>query len=384
MNDTYQFHHNSINTLTNLSIMKVSCAISYSAIIWGLVLIWTVYVTWTHYEWRVLVLAGLIASYSYWGGKSKKDEDEEEEKKNVEHGWKMIKWGKNMDLVSSFVQKEQKVKNEEVVDIASQKTDGDDDDDEKKETQAQSSRTTRHSLVVCRLKKTDFSKVGEMTNLLLKGLRPEDSVLICINSPGGLPHKFGLVATHLRRLVDHGHKVIVSVDEVAASGGYMVACVASKIIASPWAYLGSVGVIANTLNFSDLLKRVGVQAIKVTSGQLKCPIDETSPITPENLQYHKEKVEEMGVLFRRMVTRYRPQVNKEKMATADIWTGEQACEIGLVDELKTSEEFILDMSATHDVFVLERFRKSKDTMTFTKMFRDLFKMGITHALKETF
>jgi len=242
----------------------------------------------------------------------------------------------------------------------------------------------RHSLVVCRLKKTDFSKVGEMTNLLLRGLHPEDSVLVCINSPGGLPHKFGLVATHLRRLVDQGHQVIVSVDEVAASGGYMVACVASKIIASPWAFLGSVGVIANTLNFSDLLKRVGVQAIKVTSGPFKCPIDETSPVTPENLQYHQEKVEEMGVLFRSMVTRYRPQVNKEKMATADIWTGEQACELGLVDELKTSEEFILEMSATHDVFVLERIRKSKEANTLSKMVRDLLGVGVTHVLKEIF
>ena len=360
-------------------------------------------------------MAVLIAVYSYWGGKPNKDEDEE--KKN---GWKMIKWGKNIDLVSSFIQKEQKTSNTSAKGTKKKSKDGGDGSGEKRVVSGEekgdgsgeekgdgsgeekgdgsgekrvvsggvvdphNKTKVRHSLVVCRLKKTDFSKVGEMTNLLLKGLQPEDSILICINSPGGLPHKFGLVATHLRRMVDQGHQVIVSVDEVAASGGYMVACVASKIIASPWAYLGSVGVIANTLNFSDLLKRVGVQAIKVTSGQFKCPIDETSPVTSENLQFHQEKVEEMGVLFRTMVARYRPHVNKEKLATADTWTGEQACALGLVDELKTSEAFILEMSATHDVFVLERIRKSKDANSLSKMFRALLGVGVTHVLKETF
>ena len=107
--------------------MNVSCAIPYSAIIWGLILVWTIYVTWTHYEWRVLVMAVLIAVYSYWGGKPNKDEDEE--KKN---GWKMIKWGKNIDLVSSFIQKEQKTSNTSAKGTKKKSKDGGDGSGEKR------------------------------------------------------------------------------------------------------------------------------------------------------------------------------------------------------------------------------------------------------------
>lgn len=167
-----------------------------------------------------------------------------------------------------------------------------------------------------------------------------DEVLLRLESPGGTVTGYGLAASQLARLRKAGIKLTISIDEVAASGGYMMAVVGNHIIANPFAVIGSIGVIGSLPNVNRLLKRYDVDYLEVTAGAHKRPVSMLGPLTEEGLSKFAMQIQETHVLFRNHISEFRPQLDIDKVATGDIWHGADGIKLGLVDELATSDEYI--------------------------------------------
>jgi serine protease SohB len=167
-----------------------------------------------------------------------------------------------------------------------------------------------------------------------------DEVLINIMSPGGTVTGYGLVASQLERLKKNKIKVTASVDQVAASGGYMAAVVADEIIAAPFAVVGSIGVVANVPVVEELLNKIGIDYKTYTAGDSKRTVTTYKKPTPEQEDKFEKKLESIHNQFKEHVASYRSQVNIEKATNGDFFSGAEAMELGLVDRLLTSDEFV--------------------------------------------
>lgn len=180
--------------------------------------------------------------------------------------------------------------------------------------------------------------------------RKEDEVVLRLESPGGQVHSYGLASSQLERFKQKGIPLTVCVDMVAASGGYMMACVADKIIAAPFAVLGSIGVVAELPNFNRALKKFDVDYDVYTAGQFKRTVTVLGENTEAGKQKFLEEIEDTHGLFKAMVSRNRPQLNMDLVATGEHWYGSQCLENGLIDQLQTSEDYLFDASANADIF----------------------------------
>lgn len=169
-----------------------------------------------------------------------------------------------------------------------------------------------------------------------------DEVLLRLESPGGVVHGYGLAASQLARLKQKGIKLTVAVDKVAASGGYMMACVADKIVAAPFAVIGSIGVVAQVPNIHRLLKKHDVDVEVMTAGEYKRTVTFVGENTEKGKQKFQQELEETHDLFKQFVTANRPLVDIDKIATGEHWFGQQALALNLVDEIATSDDLILD------------------------------------------
>lgn len=177
-------------------------------------------------------------------------------------------------------------------------------------------------------------------DLILETADERDEVIVKLTSPGGLVNTYGLCASLLQRIRDRGIKLTVTVDEVAASGGYLMACVAHKIVAAPFAYVGSIGVIAGIPNFRKTLHRFDVEYEQVTAGKYKRTLSVLGENTEEGRKKFKEELEAVHKRFKELVLRYRPHLDAEKVTTGEHWLAIDAIEFGLVDEIATSDEYI--------------------------------------------
>jgi serine protease SohB len=177
-----------------------------------------------------------------------------------------------------------------------------------------------------------------------------DEVLLRLKNPGGLVHDQGLAASQLLRLRSGGVPLVVAVDAVAASGGYLMACVADRILAAPFAIVGSIGVVTQVPNVNRLLERHGVDVEQFTGGRFKRTVTVLGRTTDEGREKLQEQIDEVHVLFKDWVARYRPQLDLEQVGTGEYWYGSQALELGLVDEVATSDEYLLAASRRVDVF----------------------------------
>ncbi len=178
----------------------------------------------------------------------------------------------------------------------------------------------------------------------------QDEVLVKLESPGGMVHAYGLAASQLRRLRESGVKLTAAVDKVAASGGYMIACVADRIIAAPFAVLGSIGVVAQLPNFNRLLRQHNVDFELHTAGQYKRTLTLFGENTEEGRAKFREEIEEAHQLFKQFVRDNRPQVEIEQVATGEHWYGRRALELKLVDALQTSDDYLLAAAKERDIF----------------------------------
>ncbi|MFZ3191644.1 MAG: protease SohB [Moraxellaceae bacterium] len=197
----------------------------------------------------------------------------------------------------------------------------------------------------------------EITLILSMARAGKDQVVVRLESPGGLVHGYGLAAAQLARLREAGFKLTICVDKVAASGGYMMACLADKIVAAPFAVVGSIGVVAQLPNFNKLLKQHNIDFDVYTAGEYK----RTVTVFGENSEEGKEKFEselqQTHALFKHFVEKYRPQLDVSKVATGEHWYGEDAISLKLVDQLQTSDGYIMSLLPTHDVYLIESRHK---------------------------
>ena len=197
----------------------------------------------------------------------------------------------------------------------------------------------------------------EITLILSTAKAGQDRILIRLESPGGMVHGYGLAAAQLVRLREAGFHVTIVVDKVAASGGYMMACIASEIIAAPFAIVGSIGVVAQVPNFNRLLREHHVDFELYTAGQYKRTVTMFGENTPEGKDKFEQELQQTHTLFKHFVEKYRPKLNVEKVATGEHWYGQDAVELNLVDALQTSDEVILKLLPDHDVYLIHTRRK---------------------------
>lgn len=198
----------------------------------------------------------------------------------------------------------------------------------------------------------------EVTAVLLIAQK-EDEVLVRLESGGGVVHGYGLASSQLQRIKDKGIKLTVAVDKVAASGGYMMACVADNLLAARFAIIGSIGVIAQLPNFNKLLKKHDVEFEQHTAGEYKRTLTMFGENDEQGREKFKQELAEIHVAFKSHIQQNRPKLEMDKVATGEYWHGEKAHELGLVDALQTSDDYLLTANEDKQIYAVKFQHKKK-------------------------
>lgn len=199
----------------------------------------------------------------------------------------------------------------------------------------------------------EVSSLREEITAILSVATKNDEVFVRLESGGGMVHGYGLASSQLDRIRQHEIPLTVSVDKVAASGGYMMACVANNIIAAPFAILGSIGVIAQLPNFNKLLKKNDIDFEQFTAGEFKRTVTMFGENTEKGKEKFTEELEETHVLFKDFVSAHRPSLDLDKVATGEHWFGTTALELGLIDTIQTSDDYLQNLSKSHKVIAIK-------------------------------
>lgn len=203
------------------------------------------------------------------------------------------------------------------------------------------------------IKASACDNLREEISAVLTLAKPTDEVVVKVESGGGMVHSYGLASSQLARITSKNIPLTVCVDKVAASGGYMMACVANKIVAAPFAILGSIGVVAQLPNFHRLLKKNDIDYEMFTAGEFKRTVTMFGENTEKGREKFVEDLEDTHVLFKEFVSEHRPQVDIAAVATGEVWFGRRAKAVNLIDELQTSDEYLLNQVDTADIFEVE-------------------------------
>lgn len=223
---------------------------------------------------------------------------------------------------------------------------------EKDDTRAQKSKIFVINFLKGDIKASESENLREEISTILGVATPQDEVVVRVESPGGLVHGYGFAAAQLVRLREANIPLTICIDQVAASGGYLMACTANKILAAPFALVGSIGVVAQVPNFNRLLKKYDVDYKEYTAGDYKRTVSLFGEITEKGETKFKEQLELTHVLFKGFVSRYRPKMDIVKVATGEFWYGENALGLGLIDEIKTSDDYLLKKSKEHQIILV--------------------------------
>lgn len=255
--------------------------------------------------------------------------------------------------------KEEKAKSKQEAKNAS-KTSNDTNLEEVKDSDANSSKKSR--LFVLKfsgsVSANEVNDLREEITAMLSLAKEGDEALLQLESPGGSVDGYGLGASQLQRIRNHNIPLTVAVDRVAASGGYMMACIADRIVAAPFSAIGSIGVVAQIPNVHRFLKNHDVDVDVVTAGKYKRTMTVFGENTEEGKQKFKEELNEVHQLFKDFVSMHRPQVDIDKIATGEYWYAARAIELKLVDALGTSDDLIVDAMKDKDVYLITT-KKSK-------------------------
>jgi serine protease SohB len=209
------------------------------------------------------------------------------------------------------------------------------------------------------IRATATESLREEVSAILKLAQPKDEVLLRLENAGGAVHEHGLAASQLLRLRAGGIRLTVAVDKVAASGGYLMACAADHIVAAPFAILGSIGVLVQLPNFHRLLEEKGVDFEQITAGKYKRTLTVFGENTEEGREKMKEDVSEVHELFQQRVSELRPGIDLSQVATGEYWYGTRALELNLVDEIGTSDDFLLRAADEADLYRISYKRQKK-------------------------
>ncbi|EFP97351.1 protease SohB [Vibrio caribbeanicus] len=207
----------------------------------------------------------------------------------------------------------------------------------------------------------EVSSLREEITAILAVAKDSDEVLLRLESGGGMVHGYGLASSQLDRIKAANIPLTISVDKVAASGGYMMACIADKIVSAPFAIVGSIGVIAQMPNFNKVLKKHDIEYEQLTAGEYKRTLTMFGENTDKARDKFKQELEETHGLFKDFIRQRRPDLELEKVATGEHWFGTQAHELGLVDEIKTSDDLVVEACKDKTVLAVHYVEKKKLT-----------------------
>ncbi len=208
------------------------------------------------------------------------------------------------------------------------------------------------------IRATAVENLRREVSAILTTATPQDEVVVRLESGGGMVASYGLGASQLARLLDKNIPLTVTVDTVAASGGYMMACVSNKILAAPFAMVGSIGVVAQMPNFHRLLKKYDVDFELLTAGKYKRTLTMLGENTDEARQKFLEDIERIHESFKNHVQSYRRKLDIEQVATGEVWLGQEAVDLNLVDVVSTSDEYLMKACDSSDVLVV-RYKEKK-------------------------
>jgi len=200
------------------------------------------------------------------------------------------------------------------------------------------------------IKASAVSALREEITAILTVVTDKDEVFLRLQSAGGMVHAYGLASSQLMRIKEKNITLTIAVDKVAASGGYMMACVADRILAAPFSILGSIGVVAQIPNFNRLLKKHDIDLELITAGEYKRTLTLFGENTDKARRKFGEEVADTHELFKQFIADNRPQVDIKNVATGEHWFGTRALDLKLVDELKTSDDWLLEQSRDKALF----------------------------------
>lgn len=216
---------------------------------------------------------------------------------------------------------------------------------------------------------SEVDNLRKSITAILTVAKAEDEVLLLLESAGGIVHNYGLAASQLCRLREKNIKLTIAVDLIAASGGYMMACIANKIIAAPFAIVGSIGVLAQLPNFNRLLSKLDIDIEHHTAGKHKSTLTMFGKNTPESREKFLAELQDTHNLFKEFVKNYRPQLDVENIATGEHWYGKTALGLNLVDDIKTSDDYLLENAKDKDIYEISykiqaTFREKINTLLY--------------------
>ena len=194
------------------------------------------------------------------------------------------------------------------------------------------------------------SSLREEITAILSVAKEIDEVAVVLESSGGTIHGYGLAASQLLRVRDKGIRLTAIVDKIAASGGYMMACVAEEIVAAPFAIIGSIGVVGQLPNFHRLLDKHDIDFEQITAGKYKRTLSLFAKNTDEDREKFQEEIDDAHQLFQAFVAQNRADLDLERVATGEHWFGSRALELGLIDRIATSDDFLCEKAKELDVF----------------------------------
>lgn len=207
------------------------------------------------------------------------------------------------------------------------------------------------------IKASKVESLRQEISAVLTDATADDEVLVRLESGGGTVHGYGLGASQLQRIRDRKIPLTVSVDKVAASGGYMMACVANKVISAPFSVIGSIGVLAQIPNLHRLLKKHDVDFEQLYAGEYKRTLTLFGENTEKGRTKMQQDLEEIHQMFKDFVKSQRPDLDIDKVATGEHWPGTRAKELGLVDELQTSDDYLMSRRKESELILIEYSRK---------------------------
>jgi serine protease SohB len=211
----------------------------------------------------------------------------------------------------------------------------------------------------------EVTSLREEISAVLAVATPQDEVLLRLESPGGVVHGYGLASSQLARLRTGGIRLTVAVDKVAASGGYMMACVADRIVAAPFAIIGSIGVVAQIPNFHRLLKKNDIDVELHTAGEFKRTLTLFGENTEQGREKFREDLNDTHELFKQFVHQQRPSLDIDSVATGEHWFGTQAKDKGLIDAIGTSDDLLIAEMENHEVVGVRYARRKRMMDRFT-------------------
>ncbi len=207
------------------------------------------------------------------------------------------------------------------------------------------------------IKASEVESLREEITSILTVAKTTDEVVLILESAGGTVHGYGLAASQLKRIRDKGIPLTVAVDKVAASGGYMMACVANKIVAAPFAIIGSVGVLAQLPNFHRLMKKHDIDYEQLSAGEYKRTLTLFGENDDKDREKFQEELEDTHELFKEFIKDNRRKIDIEKIATGEHWYGKRALDLQLVDELITSDDYLYTAATGANIYEITQIRK---------------------------